>query len=130
MRDGAHLTGRGALQQDPRHPSAERGELVALARGAPALLVDAPLGAAAREAQQLVGLVQRLVAPLDYERLRQREQHRMPAHRFQTSQLLGGHAPPERLERPPPRRRPHVNTSVPRSLMKALDAGRTIVLQG
>jgi hypothetical protein len=32
MRDGAHLTGRGALQQDPRHPSAERGELVAGAR--------------------------------------------------------------------------------------------------
>jgi hypothetical protein len=49
-----YLTGRGALEQDPRQPSAERGELVALAGGAPALLVDAPLGAAAREAQQLV----------------------------------------------------------------------------
>jgi hypothetical protein len=68
-----HLTRRGALQQDPRQPSAERGEL---ARGAPALLVDAPLGADTREVQQLVGVLQQLVAPLDCGRPQQHEQHR------------------------------------------------------
>jgi hypothetical protein len=99
------LAGRGAFEQDPRELMSERGELVALAHGLAALLVDAAPRATVAEAQQLVELVQQLVTALDHQRLQQHQQQRMAASWLQTPQLLGGHPPPKRLQRTAPRRR-------------------------
>ena len=99
------LAGRGALQQDHRELPAEGGELVALAGGLAALLLDAAAGAAIAETQQLVELVQQLVTALDHEGMQQHEQQRVPARGLQAPQLLGGHPPPERLQRAAPCRR-------------------------
>ena len=117
------LAGRGALEQDHRELPAERGELVALAGGLAALLVDAAPRAPIAEAQQLVELVQQLVAALDHERLQQHEHQRVAARGLQTPQLLGGHPAPERLQRAAPRRRQRAHVDLRRR--RARRAGGT-----
>jgi hypothetical protein len=78
------LAGRGALQQDPRELAAQGGELVALTSGPAALFVDTAPCASIAEAQQLVELVQQLVAALDHERVQQHQQQQVAAGRLQT----------------------------------------------
>jgi hypothetical protein len=82
-----HLTRRGTLQQDPRQPSAERGEL---ARGAPALLVDAPLGAAARRGPAACRSAPAARRPARLRASAATRAAPMPANRFQTL-LRPGH---------------------------------------
>ena len=105
--DAVHrqLAGRGAFEQDQRELAAQRGELVALAGGLAALLVDAAPSTPVAQAQQLVELIQQLVAALDHERVQQDQHERVAARGLQAPQLLGGHPAPERLERAAPRRR-------------------------
>lgn len=76
-----------------------------MAGGLSALVTDASAGAAVGQAQQLVKEVQQLIATLDDQRLQQHQHQRVPARRFKSAYLLGGHAPSHRFQRAAPRRR-------------------------
>ena len=67
------------IEQDDRQASPEERELVALARGAATLLLNASARAAVGQAQQLVEEIEQLVAALDHERVQQHEHERVPA---------------------------------------------------
>jgi len=93
------FAGGRALQQGHGQAPSQECELVALAGGAPTLLCDATAGTSVGDAQQLVREIQQFVAALDYQRVQQHEEQRVPARGFQPAQLLSGHPRPPRSAR-------------------------------